>query len=90
MFRLVRYRIKQILRLPDNGVRVMVEGLRRGRLAALTATETTLIAQVELLPQPAAARTNSPRTEAMIRQIYALVERYTELSDRVTPASDRA
>ena len=78
-------RIKQILRLPDNGVRVMVEGLRRGRLAALTATETTLIAQVELLPQPAAARTNSPRTEAMIRQIYALVERYTELSDRVTP-----
>ena len=78
-------RIKQILRLPDNGVRVMVEGLSRGRLQALTATDGALLAQVELLPQPAAPRTNSPRTEALIRQIYALVERYTELSDRVTP-----
>ncbi len=77
--------VKQILRLPENGVRVMVEGLSRGRLLHLTAADPTLIAQVELLPRKPAPKINSPRTEAMIRQIYTLVERYTELSDRVTP-----
>ena len=76
--------VKQILRLPENGVRVMVEGISRGRLLSLTEDDPTLLAQVELLPTPVQTRTNSPRTEAVIRQIYSLVERYTELSDRVT------
>ena len=79
--------VKQILRLPENNVRVMVEGQCRGRLLRLTATEPYLIAEVEALPavtvtQP---RVNSPRTEALVRQVYTLMERYTELSDRVTP-----
>ena len=76
--------VRQILRLPENGVRVMVEGLSRGRLLSLAASEPTLMAQVELLPDVPSAKTNSPRTEALIRQVYTLVERYIELSDRVT------
>ena len=77
--------VRQILRMPDSGVRVMVEGRSRGRLLELTAAEPTLLARVELLSEPQPARTNSSRTEALIRQIYTLVERYTELSDRVSP-----
>ena len=77
--------VKQILRLPENSVRVMVEGRSRGRLLQLVDTEPYITAQVEYLEEPVSTRGNSPRTEAAIRQIYNQMERYTELSDRVTP-----
>ena len=77
--------VKQILRLPENGVRVMVEGHSRGRLLRLVGTEPYLTAEVEYLTEPVSSGGTSPRTEAAIRQIYSQMERYTELSDRVTP-----
>ena len=77
--------VRQLLRMPENNVRVMVEGISRGRLTTLTATQPCLMAQVELLPPVQAPQHNSSRTEAMIRQVYERMERYTELSDRVTP-----
>ena len=77
--------VKQILRLPENGVRVMVAGRSRGRLLRLTSLEPYLTAEVELIPELTAAKGNSPRTEAAIRQVYNYLERYTELSDRVAP-----
>ena len=77
--------VKQILRLPENGVRVMVEGKSRGRLIQLKETEPYITAQVEYLTEVSSAKGNSPRAEATIRQIYNQMERYTELSDRVPP-----
>ena len=77
--------VKQILRMPESGVRVMVEGRSRGRLLRLTATEPYLMAEVEYLAELSSPRGNSPRTEAAIRQVYSQMERYTELSDRVAP-----
>ena len=77
--------VKQILRLPENGVRVMVEGRSRGRLIQLEGTEPYITAQVEYLAEVSPAKGNSPRAEATIRQIYNQMERYTELSDRVPP-----
>ncbi len=77
--------VKQILRLPENGVRVMVEGHSRGRLLRLVETEPYITAEVEHLAEPVPLKGNSLRTEVMIRQIYSQMERYTELSDRVTP-----
>ncbi len=76
--------VKQILRLPENNVRVMVEGKRRGRMMDLLATDPYLKAEVEPIYSVPAAGKNSPRTEAIIRQVYTQMERYTELSDRVT------
>ena len=76
--------IKQILRLPENGIRVMVAGRSRGRMLRVVSSEPYLTAEVALLPEPP-ARGNSPRTEAAIRQVYRCLERYTELSDRVAP-----
>ena len=75
--------VRQILRLPDNNVRVMVEGKSRGRLVDLLAIDPYLRAEVETIPAPAQVTRHSPRTEALVRQVYALTERYTELSDRV-------
>lgn len=77
--------VKQILRLPENNVRVMVEGHSRGRLIRLFTEEPYLTAEVERLAEPADVKGTSPRTEAVIRQVYAYLERYLELSDRVTP-----
>ena len=77
--------VKQILRLPDNNVRVMVEGRSRGKMIQLLTREPYLTAELELLEEEPTPRENTPRTEALIRQIYSLVERYTELSDRVSP-----
>ena len=53
--------VKQILRLPENGVRVMVEGRSRGRLLQLVDTEPYITAQVEYLEEPVSVRGNSPR-----------------------------
>lgn len=77
--------VKQILRLPENNVRVMVAGRSRGRLLQLVSSEPYLTAEIELIPDFPAAKKNSSRTEATIRQIYSYMERYTELSDRVAP-----
>lgn len=76
--------VRQILRLPDNNVRVMVEGTARGRLLDVQSAEPYLAAVVEELPPAVKPHTNSPKAEAQVRQCYSLVERYTELSDRVT------
>ena len=76
--------IKQILRLPENYVRVMVEGKQRGRLIDLLTTEPYLKAEVVLVEEQAAAAKNTPRIEALIRQACTLVDRYSEFSDRVS------
>lgn len=75
--------VRQILRLPDNNMRVMVEGIARGRLLSIQRVEPFLTVEVEEL-SAAQTRSNSPKVEALIRQAYTLLERYTELSDRVT------
>lgn len=76
--------VKQILRLPDNNVRVMVEGRQRGRLLQINAAEPYLIAEVEMIEESEPSKALSSRTEALMRQVYNHLERYTELSDRVT------
>lgn len=75
--------VKQILRLPGDNVRVMVEGSSRGRLVSLGKTTPFLQGEVEVLPAPEHTR-NTPKTEALIRSTYELFERYAELSPRMT------
>ena len=77
--------VKQILRLPENSVRVMVAGQSRGRLLSIVSSDPYLTAEVELIPEQSASKGHSSRTEAAIRQVYSYLERYTELSDRVAP-----
>lgn len=74
--------VKQILRLPGDTVRVMVEGHTRGRLLNLQKTAPYLLGEVETLEQGTRTR-NSPKTEALIRSTYELFESYVEMSPRM-------
>lgn len=77
--------VRQILRLPGDMVRVMVEGERRGWLRGISRTEPYLEAQVEeILPVQSKSR-STPRTEALIRQVYDCFQKYAELASNVTP-----
>ncbi len=77
--------VRQILRLPGDMVRVMVEGEQRGWLRDLAQTEPYLMAEVEeILPSQGRTR-NTPRTEALTRQVYECFQRYAELADKITP-----
>ncbi len=70
--------IRQLLRLPGGSVRALVEGVERGRILRLTGTEPCLQGEIERLP-PMKAR-HSSRSEALIRQSYAIYQRYAELA----------
>ena len=76
--------VRQILRLPGGSVRVMVEGVSRGRLQSLTQTTPYFTAQVEEIPEEELVR-RSARTEALMRQTYELFETYIDLAPKMTP-----
>ncbi len=75
-------RLKQMSRLPNGIVRVLVEGTERGRLLSLSGeTNEYLSAEVELMPQDA-ADTDEGHKEAMARQLKELFHTYSALNPR--------
>ncbi|WP_297210762.1 endopeptidase La [uncultured Flavonifractor sp.] len=76
--------VRQILRLPGDNVRVMVEGISRGRLCQVVESTPYLTVQVEEIPTEQTVK-RSARTEALIRQTYELFETYIELAPKMTP-----
>ena len=76
--------VRQILRIPGDNVRVMVDGICRGRMEELVQTEPWLAARVEEI-QASEHTQNTPKGEALIRQTYDLFESYCTLSPRVNP-----
>ncbi len=76
--------VRQMLRLPGNGLRVMVEGLSRGLLHRLEQTDPYLAARVETVVEENIPSRSSARTEAMVRCTLGLFEKYRELSGRVS------
>ena len=77
--------IRQILRMPGDNVRVMVEGQSRGRLVRLSRTEPYLEGEVEEIPAPRTPARASARAEALIRATYELFQRYAELAAKLSP-----
>ena len=77
--------VRQLLRLPDNGVRVMVEGKYRGRLHQLVDREPYLLVEAEYIPAQESRPVNSSKTEALVRQTYSLLEQYMDVSHHVAP-----
>ncbi len=72
-------RIRQILRIPGGGVRVLVEGVSRARLCEAAQTEPYFVADVSEIPDLVPAR-SAEKIEAMLRHTRELVARYIELS----------
>ena len=70
--------IRQILRMPGDNVRVMVEGVSRGRCLQLLRSEPHLEAEVQEIAESPVR--DGARTEALMRAVYDLFQDYAELS----------
>ncbi len=77
--------VRQILRMPGDNVRVMVEGQGRGRLLQLLRSEPHLEAQVQEIPEQEPSGRRSARTEALMRSTYELFQQYAELAPKLSP-----
>ena len=75
--------VRQILRMPGDNIRVMVEGESRGILLQMTQEKPYLKADVQKLEDQSFR--DSARTEALMRATYDLFQTYTELAPKVSP-----
>jgi ATP-dependent Lon protease len=78
--------LRQLLRQPTgHSVRVMAEGMARGRIVRVTGESPCLMAEIEPLPDLAAAPTT--RTEALCRRCVSLFGDYAQASGNVPQES---
>lgn len=77
-------RIKQMMKQPGNKtIRVMVEGLVRGKIAAVTSTSPGFLAVID--PLPDAEERSTARVEALIRHCCNLFDDYVHASGNLAP-----
>ena len=75
--------IRQMLKLPGDTVRILVEGRQRGHIVALQRSEPFLYGRVESMESLPARDT--PRVEAMLRSLLSMFDEYTELGAKLGP-----
>lgn len=76
--------IRQILRLPNNNMRVLVEGIEIARLMAFTSKKVVLKGKIEPVKTKKVIR-KTKKTEAMVRNVISLFEEYFSLSNHIQP-----
>ena len=74
--------ILQILRLPDNTVKVLVEGKRRARIRQYIETDRMIEAVVEELDE---TQWDDVEVEALVRSLKTTFENYVKLNKRIPP-----
>jgi ATP-dependent Lon protease len=74
--------ILQILRLPDNTVKVLIEGKKRARITEYRENDRMIEAVVEEI---ADVIENGVEIEAMVRSLKATFENYVKLNKRIPP-----
>ena len=74
--------ILQILRLPDNTVKVLIEGKRRAKILKYVEGERMIEAQVEEIED---VIEDTVELEALIRSLKATFENYVKLNKRIPP-----
>jgi ATP-dependent Lon protease len=75
--------IKQLIRLPGDTVRIIVEGLYRGRIMDFTREDP--YAEVLVAVDAADSRASGPDLDALARGLQELFEEFAGLSGRVSP-----
>ncbi len=75
--------IKQILKLPDNVVKVLVEGIYRAEMTSLTDEGDVLLAQVKRVPTYSRSKYNELEAEALVRTVKDIFERYTSFFPKI-------
>ena len=74
--------ILQLLKLPDNTVKVLVEGGSRARITSFAETQSHFEAHVEPLPAPAV---EERELEALGRTVVGQFEQYIKLNKKIAP-----
>ena len=74
--------ILQILRLPDNTVKVLVEGKRRARIKSYIESDRMIEAIVEPIEETVE---EGVELEALVRSVKATFENYVKLNKRIPP-----
>ena len=74
--------ILQILRLPDNTVKVLIEGKRRAKMLKFMDGEAMIEAEVEIINE---GSDKGVETEALVRSLKATFENYVKLNKRIPP-----
>lgn len=77
-------RIKQMLRLPGNAIRVLVEGVSRGRISEMIHEVPYFRAHIEYIPEPS-DQNEDPQVEALRRAVFNQFVEYVEVSQKLTP-----
>ncbi len=75
--------VRQILRLPDGVVRILVEGKQRAKLMSLADTGAYVRAEVRRLDDE--IDDDDTYTQLLMRKIQHLIEEYLDVYDRVSP-----
>lgn len=75
--------IKQILKLPDNVVKVLVEGVYRAEMTSLIDEGDVLLAQVKRVPTYSRVKYNELEAEALVRTVKDIFERYTSFFPKI-------
>ena len=76
--------IRQILRMPGDNIRVMVEGQSRARMLQMMRAEPYLEAEVQEIPVEESNRITA-KQEALMRSTYELFQQYADLAPKVSP-----
>ncbi|OAT82221.1 endopeptidase La [Desulfotomaculum copahuensis] len=74
--------VKQLLKLPGGTIRVLVEGVARGRIKRYTGQEPYFKVEVE---QYSEEFVKTPEVEALMRSLVHQFEQYVKLSKRIPP-----
>ena len=76
-------RIKQMLRLPGNAIRVLVEGISRGRISSVLQEVPYFRAEIETLSEDE-AQNDSPKAEALMRTVLTQFEEYLDNTQKIS------
>ena len=77
-------KVKQLVRLSGNTIRVRVEGLARAEIIRFVSTEPFFVAEVSEKTYTANVK-NDIQVEALKRQIYKVFDEYISLNNRISP-----
>ncbi len=75
-------KIRQMLKLPNGTIRVLVEGVSRARITSYTSNEDFYEVVAQEMPEQ---QTDDPEIEALMRSVLSQFENYISLSKKVTP-----
>lgn len=75
--------VKQLIKLPNNIIRVLIEGKQRGELIKFTEEDTALIGEIQIIEDTDTSDLDGITKEAMMRIVKELLSRYNLVNPKV-------